>query len=115
LTSENYLEGIKLFNARNFFAAHEVLEDVWRAAPLAEKKYWQGLIQVAVALHHRSTGNHIGAQSVMARAARNLTSCPADWHGIRIESLRVFLRQWLDCAAHGQSIPDPPAITVDLC
>ena len=33
-----FIEGIKLFNSAEFFEAHEVLEDVWRGAPAAEKK-----------------------------------------------------------------------------
>jgi predicted metal-dependent hydrolase len=45
-------EGIELFNRAAFFDAHEALEDVWRSAPAADKKFLQGLIQVAVALYH---------------------------------------------------------------
>ena len=56
-----FSRGIALFNHGEFFEAHEVLEDVWRAAPPGEKKFLQGLIQVAVSFHHRSTGNLIGA------------------------------------------------------
>ena len=48
--SAQYRQGVELFNRAAFFDAHEALEDVWRAAPLAEKKFLQGLIQVAVAL-----------------------------------------------------------------
>ena len=60
--------GIELFNRAAFFDAHEALEDVWRAAPQAEKKFLQGLIQVAVALHHYGNGNTAGARSVLRRA-----------------------------------------------
>ena len=35
---ERYREGAELFNRAEFFEAHEVLEDIWRAAPLADKK-----------------------------------------------------------------------------
>src|SRR5947209_20294512 len=66
-----FAEGIKLFNSAEFFEAHEVLEDVWRAAPAAEKRFLQGLIQVAVALHHHSKGNRTGARSLLAREQHN--------------------------------------------
>jgi predicted metal-dependent hydrolase len=59
--SHKYREGIELFNAGEFFDAHEALEDVWREAGGAEKPFLQGLIQIAVALHHYSTANFAGA------------------------------------------------------
>ena len=60
MDSVRFREGIKLFNSAEFFEAHEVLEDVWRGAPAAEKRFLQGLIQVAVALHHHSKENRVG-------------------------------------------------------
>lgn len=69
-------EAVRLFNEGQFFEAHEVLEDLWRAAPTAHKKFLQGLTQLAVAFHHHSTGNLIGCRSVMARALRNLSTYP---------------------------------------
>ncbi|MDQ6649190.1 MAG: DUF309 domain-containing protein, partial [Actinomycetota bacterium] len=34
------------------FAAHEVLEALWKAAPAPERELWRGLAQVAVGLTH---------------------------------------------------------------
>src|SRR2546427_2522177 len=51
----------ELFNAGDYWAAHEALETVWRsiisddAAPA-----WQGLIQAAAALLHWQRGNRHG-------------------------------------------------------
>src|SRR6201987_3609031 len=46
--SKGFHRGLELFNLTHFYDAHEVWEDVWRAAPAAEKKFLQGLIQIAV-------------------------------------------------------------------
>src|SRR5438876_12392960 len=83
-----FAEGIKLFNSGSFFEAHEVLEDVWRAAPAAEKRFLQGLIQVAVALHHYSKENRVGTRSLLARARRNLSGYPGEVWGI---DLKLFM------------------------
>ncbi len=83
--------GITLLNAEQFFEAHEVLEDVWRAAPASEKTYLQGLVQIAVALHHYTHGNLVGARSVLARAHRNLREAPAAFRGLDIAELRHLL------------------------
>jgi len=87
MNQEGLARGIELFNRAEFFDAHEVWEDVWRAAPVEEKKFLQGLIQVAVAFHHHSTGNLVGARSLLKRAARNLDGCPANLAGIQVKGL----------------------------
>ena len=56
-SADGYRRGIRHFNAREFYDAHEVWEDVWRESQGMEKRFLQGLIQAAVALHHHSTGN----------------------------------------------------------
>lgn len=105
-----YLEGIKLFNSEAFFEAHEVLEDVWRAAPEEQRKFLQGLIQVAVALHHHSRGNLIGAKSLLARASRNLSAYPGEFRGIQLSALRSSLSQWHLALAEDKPLPPLPKI-----
>ncbi len=83
--------GIALFNAQQYFDAHEVWEDVWRAAPAEEKKFLQGLIQIAVALHHHSRGNVQGAQSLLGRALRNLSAYPDEYGGVNLAAVRVAI------------------------
>jgi predicted metal-dependent hydrolase len=107
-----YLHGIALFNQGRFFDAHEVLEDVWRAAPQDEKKIWQGLIQVAVALHHYSTGNRVGMRSVLVRAMKNLGAHPRDFYGIQVPGLLKSLTQWLE--AFDSETPLPPLPRIDV-
>jgi len=103
-----FLRGIQLFNEAEFFEAHEVLEDVWRAAPATEKRFLQGLIQIAVAFHHHSTGNLVGARSLLVRGTRNLVGSPDDFGGIDISKLRRVLPAWHDAFADGGSEPPLP-------
>jgi hypothetical protein len=105
--------GIELFNRREFFEAHEVLEDVWRAAPSEEKKFLQGLIQVAVALHHHSRGNPIGAGSLLKRAAKNLDGYPVEYGGIRLDLLRASVVAWQQALESGESLPAPPRLLIN--
>jgi predicted metal-dependent hydrolase len=56
-----YLAGILFFNRRDFFEAHEVWEDLWAESAGAERRFYQGLIQAAVGLHHFGNGNLRGA------------------------------------------------------
>ena len=107
-----YRRGIQLFNRAAFFEAHEALEDVWRAAPQAEKRFLQGLIQVAVALHHHGNGNLAGARSVLRRAFRNLSLYPEGFGGIQSARLLHSISAWQRALDEGKPVPALPRIVV---
>lgn len=65
-----YLEGIRLFNAREFFDAHEVWEDLWHEMAGPERRFVQGLIQAAVCAYHAINGNIKGANRLFESARR---------------------------------------------
>jgi len=56
-----YLAGVKFFNECEFFESHEVWEELWADEEGSAKRFYQGLIQAAVALHHFGNGNIRGA------------------------------------------------------
>jgi predicted metal-dependent hydrolase len=97
----DFRKGLELFNKAHFFDAHEALEDVWRLVPADHfsKLHFQGLVQVAVAFHHQSTGNLVGARSVLARALRNLRGGEATFPHIDLTRLRDESQQWVDYLA----------------
>src|SRR4051794_25471667 len=49
------------------FAAHEILEASWKAAPPAERELWRGLGQLAGGLAHPPRGNVRGAPGLIGR------------------------------------------------
>jgi predicted metal-dependent hydrolase len=104
------LHGITLFNSAKFFDAHEVLEDVWRAAPPDNKKFCQGLVQVAVAFHHYSTGNRVGMRSVLERAIRNLGEPAGSFQQFAVAELLQSLDQWRNAIDNNLSVPALPHI-----
>jgi len=59
-----YLEGIEHFNKCDFFEAHEVWEELWADTRGPSRRFYQGLIQVAVCLHHFGNGNIRGAKKL---------------------------------------------------
>lgn len=87
-------EGIRLFNSGAFFECHDVLEDFWSEQTCAERPFFQGLIQAAVALFHFEEGNLGGACRMYLSARANLSAFPPAVGRIDLES---FLRQLDDC------------------
>jgi predicted metal-dependent hydrolase len=112
--SDQYQRGISLFNNAEFFDAHEALEDIWRAAPPENKKFLQGLIQVAVAFHHYSTGNRVGMRSVLERAIRNLSQPSGSFGQFQLAALLQSLAQWREALDNNLPPPTLPRINKSL-
>ena len=93
-------EGLRCYQAGEFFLAHEHWESVWTGLEGRERGFLQALIQVTVALHHWQTGNPRGCRSLLQRAMGRLESCPAIFGGIAIAPLRDQLGAWLGSPEH---------------
>jgi len=116
--------GVSLFNHAHFFDAHEVLEDVWRYIPRDGPRdrpsrqhlrshlrlHVQGLVQLAVAFHHESKGNLVGARSVLERAMRNLNGADTSFPNLDLDRLRAELADWQKHLAGAGSRPKTPRI-----
>jgi len=105
-----FRKGIRLFNAARFFEAHEALEDVWRVAPAPERNFLQGLIQIAVALHHHSKGNIVGCRSLLQRGLGNLAPYPERYFGLELGCFRNDVELWRKALESAQPLSAPPAI-----
>jgi predicted metal-dependent hydrolase len=91
-----YLQGIELFNQCEFFEAHEVWEDLWSETQGPSRRYFQGLIQVAVCLHHFGNGNLRGARKLYHSSRGYLTEYEP-WHlGLNVSA---FLEQLTVCCS----------------
>ncbi|MBA3915218.1 MAG: DUF309 domain-containing protein [Acidobacteriales bacterium] len=109
-----FQQGIALFNHGDFFEAHEVWEDVWRAAPVPEKKFLQGLIQVAVAFVHYQRGNLVGARSLLRRGERNLAAYSEHYAGLHVTALLQQTADWRQ-TIEDQRVPERfPRVTVTV-
>ena len=79
-----YLAGILYFNRRDFFEAHEVWEELWHDCPSELRRFYQGLIQAAVALHHWGRGNWRGARWLFQSGRTYMSVYPAVHIGVDI-------------------------------
>jgi predicted metal-dependent hydrolase len=118
-----YLAGVVLFNRREFFEAHEVLEDLWNECPSGDRRFYQAVLQAAVALHHFGNGNLRGAVKLYRTAKEYMELYPNPAFGLDREKF------WSDMAVcfeevhrEGQDLlrrdlrPNPdliPTITLD--
>jgi len=82
------IEGLKLFNEKKFFEAHEELEDAWREETGEIRNLYQGILQVAVTYLHITRRNYNGAVKVYERSTKWLNGYPDICRGIYVGKLR---------------------------
>ncbi|MHC5021064.1 MAG: DUF309 domain-containing protein [Planctomycetota bacterium] len=92
------LQGLRLLQAREWYAAHESIEDAWRDTPAGDlREALQGIIQLCVALEHLRRGNALGCHNVAARARRRLQALPDAIGGMRthdwLAAIAAFFEQ----------------------
>jgi hypothetical protein len=90
-----------LLDSGRAFAAHEVLEAAWKAAPPAERDLWQGLAQICVGITHAQRGNVAGAARLLGRGVDRLRPYAArPPYGIDVSGVIAW---------HARSAADPAA------
>ena len=95
-TDSAFVRGARLFDRGAFFDAHEAWEDQWRIeTDETARRFFQGLIQVAAALHKLLVmGSPEAASRVLARALTKLDACPAGFtreSGFDLVAFRVAI------------------------
>jgi hypothetical protein len=88
-------EGLRLYDAAEYFAAHEAWESVWLRAQEPEKTFLQGLIQVTAAFHHLQRENRVGTSRLLRAALGRLERYPESFGGISVDLLCDDIRVWL--------------------
>jgi len=95
-------EGLRLYNAGEFFTAHEAWESVWLGSPEPEKTFLQGLIQVTAAFHHLGRNNRLGTVLLLQAALRRLDRYPECFAGICVSLLCRDIRERLRMLEAGE-------------
>jgi predicted metal-dependent hydrolase len=97
---DDFWLGVEQFNQGEFYACHDTLEAIWIEAPEADKKFYQGILQIAVALYHLGNQNWRGGVILIGEGLHRLRSVPPDYAGLDIadfmaqaSSLLSFLQQ----------------------
>ncbi|ACB52745.1 unknown [Crocosphaera subtropica ATCC 51142] len=87
MTSEAFLQGIEQFNQREFYACHDTLEAIWIEAAESDKRFYQGILQVAVACYHLTNHNWRGAVILLGEGVRRLRDYQPDHETINVTQL----------------------------
>ena len=97
-----YLAGIAHFNRGDYFEAHEVWEDLWHDTAGPDRRFFQGLIQAAVAVYHAGNGNARGARRLFHSGRRYMSAYPPRHLGLDGPAFWAALERAL-----ADLLPDP--------
>ncbi len=79
--------GVEEFNHQAFYECHDTLEALWIEAMEPEKRFYQGVLQIAVACHHLSNLNWRGAVMLLGEGIRRLEDYIPDDYGVDVTEL----------------------------
>src|ERR1700680_382948 len=92
-TQGSLAEGLRRYEAGEFFAAHEAWESLWLESQEPEKTFLQGLIQVTAAFHNLQRNNSLGTTRLLQGSLRRLEPYPACFGGISVILLCNDIRE----------------------
>lgn len=88
-----YLRGVEYFNRGEYFDSHEVWEELWISETGEDRRFYQGLIQAAVALYHLENGNAVGSQKLVDSSAAYLQGYRPEHHGLDVDRFLASVRR----------------------
>jgi hypothetical protein len=110
-----YIEALRLFNEQDFFECHDVLEELWSDIVGDQRRFYQGLIQIAVSLFHFGNGNLGGARKLYHSSREYLKHYPSPYMNLDLDKLlsdlTICFQELLDA---GNSYPDNLVINESL-
>jgi uncharacterized protein len=108
-----FQEGIDLFNRGDFFAAHEAWEEIWRSTNPEPRELFQGLVQVAAALHQvLDLKRQAGPRNTFAKSRSHLEPCAPVCCGLDVAALLDAVREWQEWLEGERERPAVPVIRV---
>ena len=105
--SETWAEGVRLFEAGDYWECHEALEPLWLASSQLDKHFYGGVILLAAALHKaRTMGSARGGRRNYAKALTHLALIPDCYKEVEVRRLEAAVHAALsDPALHPSLAP----------
>ena len=113
LNDLRFQKALHLFNAANWYQAHDVFEELWHEASGPERRTLQGILQVAVAQLHLERGNRSGATILFGEGLGRLRTFGTPDLGLDIHQLCECIERRLIFLQRGEDFEgcDVPTLT----
>jgi hypothetical protein len=105
-----FKRGLAAIRAGRYFEAHEELEEAWRAAPVEERDFFQGLVHVAVAWYQAGRGRPVATGRQLEKAARRLAPFAPTHRGVDVADVLAQVQAAQERVAADSLALDPPQV-----
>ena len=110
-----FLKGIDEFNQRLFFECHETLEEIWLEEHGEERRFYQGIIQVAAGYFKLEQGVPAGAIKLWNSGLEKLEPYAPVYLGIDLESfVRAVKENLTELQAFYEKGEECPMLNIPL-
>ena len=82
-----WIQGINEFNQGEYYACHDTLEALWMDSIDPDKRFYQGVLQIAVACYHLHNRNWRGAVTLLGEGIGRLPYYQPTYAGIDVSQL----------------------------
>ena len=67
-----FWQGVEEFNHQEYYSCHDTLEALWMESTEPQKTFYQGVLQISVALYHLNNHNWRGAAILLGEGINRL-------------------------------------------
>lgn len=78
---------IAQFNHQQFYSCHDTLEEIWMEAVDPNKTFYQGILQIAVALYHLGNRNWQGTVTLLGAGTQRLSAFQPEYGDVDVATL----------------------------
>jgi predicted metal-dependent hydrolase len=82
-----FIKGIEEFNNGLYFECHETLEEIWLEEHGEERKFYQGIIQIAAGYYKLEQGVPVGALKLWRMGIEKLQAYSPVYLGVNVDAL----------------------------
>ena len=97
-----FIKGIEEFNSGLYFECHETLEEIWLEEHGEDRKFYQGIIQIAAGYYKLQQGVPVGAIKLWRTGIEKVVPYGPVFLGINVDTLVTAVRANLEQLETGQ-------------
>lgn len=82
-----FWQSVVAFNHQNYYECHDLLEALWSEAMEPDRKFYQGILQLAVAFYHLSNSNWRGSVTLLGEGLHRLQGFQPEYGEVNVAHL----------------------------